>query len=103
MSEIKITKDNFQKEVVESNKRVVVDFWATWCGPCRMLAPVLEEVASEHEDSAIVGKVNVDEEMELAQQFGIQSIPTLIVFEGGKIINTVIGFQRKDDLEKIFK
>ncbi|MCR5033998.1 MAG: thioredoxin [Clostridia bacterium] len=95
MAEIIVTKDNFQKEVIESEVPVLVDFWATWCGPCRMLAPTLEEIASEQEGVIKVGKVNVDEQPELARQFGIMSIPTLIVFKDGQITNQTMGLQPK--------
>ncbi len=98
MSEVIITKDNFQREVVESEIPVLVDFWATWCGPCRMLAPTLEEIANENEGVIKVGKVNVDEQPELARQFGIMSIPTLIVFKNGQITNQTMGLQPKADI-----
>ena len=94
MSAIKITKENFTDEVINSDKPVLLDFWASWCGPCRMVAPVLEEIADERTDIK-VGKVNVDEEGELAAQFGIMSIPTLVVMKGGKITGQAIGARPK--------
>ncbi len=94
MEILHITKDTFQKEVLESDKTVLLDFWATWCGPCRMIAPVLEEVAQEREDVKVC-KINVDEEPELAQQFQIMSIPTLIVMEQGRITNKALGAMPK--------
>ncbi len=97
MAEITITAANFEKEVLGADKKVVLDFWATWCGPCMMLAPVLAEVAEERDD-IIVGKVNVDEEPALAAQFGIASIPTLMLFQNGKNIDTAIGYRNKDQL-----
>lgn len=96
MSEIKITKENFEQEVLNSNTPVVVDFWATWCGPCKMLAPELEELA---EEGVKVGKVNVDEEGELAMKFGIMSIPTVILFKDGKIEKKTVGYMTKDQLK----
>ena len=94
MSVVTITKENFQKEVVESEKRVLLDFWASWCGPCRMLSPIVDEVAEERTDVK-VGKVNVDEQPELAGQFGVMSIPTLLVFEQGKLVRQAVGARPK--------
>ncbi len=98
MAEIKVTKDNFEKEVLGSDIPVLVDFWATWCGPCRMLGPVIEEIAKENEGRVKVGKVNVDEEPELSAQFRISSIPTVIVFKNGKAVDTMVGFRPKEEV-----
>ena len=94
MSVKTITKQNFNIEVLESEKPVLLDFWATWCGPCRMIAPVVEEIAAERSD-IVVGKVNVDEQPELAQKFQIMSIPTLVVIKNGKITAQKVGVQPK--------
>ena len=98
MAVIHVTKANFEELVVNSEKKVLLDFWATWCGPCRMIAPIVEEIAAEN-PGITVGKVNVDEEMELAVQFGIASIPTLIVMDKGQAVNKMIGFRPKADIE----
>ena len=95
MSAINISKNNFQKEVINSDKKVLLDFWAPWCGPCRMVAPIVEEIADERPDIK-VGKINVDEEIELASQFGIMSIPTLVVIEKGEIVNRAMGARPKE-------
>ena len=95
MSVITLTKSNFQEEVLNSSKPVLVDFWASWCGPCRMVSPIVDEIAEERQDIK-VGKVNVDEQPELASQFGIMSIPTLMVFKNGKIANQAMGAHRPE-------
>ena len=90
--EVTITKENFEQVVLKSDKPVLVDFWATWCGPCKMLSPIIEEVRKETEGKAVVGKINVDEQQELAMQFGVMSIPRLLVFKNGEIVKKQIGF-----------
>ena len=90
--EVTITKENFEQVVLKSDKPVLVDFWASWCGPCKMLSPIIEEVRKETEGKAVVGKINVDEQQELAMQFGVMSIPTLLVFKNGEIVKKQIGF-----------
>lgn len=93
-----ITKENFDKEVMQSDKPVLVDFWAAWCGPCRMVAPVVEQVAGEYAGKVKVGKINVDEQRELAEKYRIMSIPTLMVFKNGAIAESVVGVRSKNDL-----
>ena len=94
MSAINIKKNNFQNEVLNSEKPVLLDFWAPWCGPCRMVSPIVDEIAAERSDIK-VGKINVDEQPELAAQFGVMSIPTLVVMKNGKIVNQVTGARPK--------
>jgi len=101
MAEITLTKQNFEEEVLRSEQPVLVDFWATWCGPCRMLGPVVGELAEEYEGRVKVGKVNVDDEMELAAQFHISSIPTLLFFKDGGVAETSIGYRPKEELAQI--
>ena len=97
-----ITQNNFNSEVENSDKPVLIDFWASWCGPCMMMSPVVEQIEKEHPEIK-VGKVNVDEEMVLAQKFMVVSIPTLILFKNGKPEITSVGFKGKEELEEIFK
>lgn len=97
MAVIVINKDNFQKEVIESEKTVLLDFWASWCGPCRMLSPIVDEIAEENPDIK-VGKVNVDEEQELAAQFNVMSIPSLFVMKNGKVSNQSVGVIPKNEI-----
>ena len=94
-----LTKENFDEIVLGSEEPILVDFWATWCGPCMMLSPIVEELSKTHK----VGKVNVDEEMPLAQRFGITSIPTLLVFKGGKLVNQSLGYQSLESLQKLME
>ena len=101
--EVKVTTANFETEVLKSEVPILVDYWADWCAPCKMIAPVLEEIASEQQGKLKIGKVNVDVEGELASQFSIVSIPTLLLFKGGKVVNKHIGAGSKSVLEGIFK
>jgi thioredoxin 1 len=98
-----VSKDSFQKEVLESGKLVVADFWATWCMPCKIMDPILEKLASENEDSLVVAKINVDEEPDLASQFGIMSIPTLLVFHNGEKVIQRVGVVSQEVLANMLK
>ena len=95
MSVMKITKDNYQEAVLNADREVLLDFWAPWCGPCRMVSPIVDEIADERKD-ILVGKVNVDEEMELAAQFQVMSIPTLVVLRNGQVVSRTVGARPKD-------
>lgn len=99
MAELKITRENFENEVMKSNIPVLIDFWAPWCGPCRMMGPIIEQLAEEYEGKAKVGKVNVDEEGELSQAFGVMSIPTIVLVKDGKIVKQAVGARPKAEVE----
>ena len=101
--EVTITKNNFEAEVLRSEIPMLVDFWATWCGPCRMLAPVIGEIAEEYAGTVKVGKVNVDEEPELAMQFRVDSIPTVMLFREGRLVNTTVGFRPKEQITAMLR
>ena len=103
MSTVKITTTNFEQEVLQSQIPVLLDFWADWCGPCRMAAPIIDEIASETAGKVKVGKVNVDTDIELAQRYRIASIPTFLVFKNGELTEKAIGLQSKEDLVNLLK
>lgn len=98
MSEIVITSENFDRTVMQSEKTVLIDFWVGWCGPCRMLAPIIDEIAEEYADTVTVGKINVDEQPQLAAAFGVESIPTLIAFKNGVPLGALVGLQTKESV-----
>ena len=102
MAELIITKDNFKEEVLESSIPVLVDFWATWCGPCKMVGPIVSEIADEYEGKVKVGKVNVDEQPELAMEYQVSAIPTLFIFKNGQVADKMIGFAQKDEIVSHF-
>ena len=101
MAIVLVTTKDFEQQVLQAQLPVLVDFWAEWCGPCRMLAPILEEVAAEQEGKAIIAKVNIDEEMDLAARFGIASIPTMLVFKNGQLVKRTVGLQHKGPVEAL--
>ena len=103
MSTVKITTTNFEQEVMQSQIPVLLDFWADWCGPCRMAAPIIDEIAAETAGKVKVGKVNVDTDIELAQRYRIASIPTFLVFKNGELAEKAIGLQSKEDLMNLLK
>ena len=103
MSEVIITNANFQSEVLEADKTVLVDFWADWCGPCKKLSPIISQIATENEGKLKVGKVNVDEQMALASKYKITTIPTAILFQNGRADKTAVGFKSKTDLLRFFE
>ncbi len=97
-----ITKENFEAEVLKSEKPVLVDFWAAWCGPCKMIGPVIEEIANEYPEIKVC-KINVDEEGELSIKYGVMSIPTLMIFKNGEVAQTAIGYRPKEEIEELLK
>ena len=103
MAEIILTEENFEQEVLNSDIPVLVDFWATWCGPCKMLSPIISQIAEEKEGEIKVGKVDVDEEMELAAEYQVASIPTVLVFKNGEVVETSVGFKPKEQLLEMLK
>lgn len=103
MAELKITRENFENEVMKSNIPVLIDFWAPWCGPCQMMGPIIEQLAEEYEGKAKVGKVNVDEEGELSQAFGVMSIPTIVLVKDGKVVKRVVGARPKAEVEAMLQ
>lgn len=103
MAELKITRENFENEVMKSDIPVLIDFWAPWCGPCRMMGPIIEQLADEYEGKAKVGKVNVDEESELSQAFGVMSIPTIVLVKDGKVVKQAVGARPKAEVEAMLQ
>ena len=103
MAELKITRENFENEVMKSDIPVLIDFWAPWCGPCRMMGSIIEQLAEEYEGKAKVGKVNVDEEGELSQAFGVMSIPTIVLVKDGKVVKQAVGARPKAEVEAMLQ
>ena len=101
--EIELYKETFEQEVLQSDIPVLVDFWATWCGPCKMIAPIVKEIADEYDGKILVGKVNVDEEPDLTMQYNVSSIPTLMVFKSGQLVKKAVGYREKDEILKMLK
>ena len=96
-----LTKDNFKTDILDAAGPALVDFWAPWCSPCRMIAPVIDEMAAEYAGKVKIGKVNVDENREVAVEYGVMSIPTLVLFKGGQVVDKVVGFKSKNDLKAL--
>ena len=101
--EIELYKETFEQKVLQSDIPVLVDFWATWCGPCKMNAQIVKEIADEYDGKILVGKVNVDEEPDLTMQYNVSSIPTLMVFKNGQLVNKAVGYREKDEILKMLK
>ena len=95
---LELTKDNFKKEVLDSDKPVLVDFWATWCMPCKMIAPIVNEISNEYNGKCKVAKLNIDDAMEIATRFGVMNIPTIILFKDGKEFTRIVGVASKEDI-----
>ena len=96
-----ITNSNFEQEVINADKLVVVDFWATWCGPCRAIGPVIDELANQYSGDVVIGKINVDEERELSTRYKVMSIPTIMLFKNGEVVDKVIGLRSKEELVEL--
>lgn len=103
MAELKITQADFEEKVLKADKPVLVDFWAAWCGPCRMLGPVISDIAEKYDGQVIVGKVNVDDEMALALKYNVSSIPMVALFKDGKLVDMAVGYRSKSDMEDMIK
>ena len=103
MSVFKITEENFNEEVLKSNKPVLIDFYADWCGPCRMMSPIIDQIAEEMPDKIKVGKINVDDNQELAMKYGVMSIPTIVIIENGEVKNTLVGVRDKSEIKEMLK
>jgi thioredoxin 1 len=99
---VTLTGENFAKEVLQGSQPILVDFWAEWCGPCKMLTPILDELAGEYDGRVRIGKVNIDEHQELAAQYGIRSIPTLLLFQAGQVADQIVGLRSKRELKGVF-
>ena len=103
MAELKITQADFEEKFLKADKPVLVDFWAAWCGPCRMLGPVISDIAEKYDGQVIVGKVNVDDEMALALKYNVSSIPMVALFKDGKLVDRAVGYRSKSDMEDMIK
>ena len=103
MSVLKITSENYEEEVLKSDKPVLIDFYADWCGPCRMMSPIIDEIAEEMEGKIKVGKINVDDNQELAMEYGVMSIPTIVVIKNGQVEKTFVGVRDKDEIKEALK
>ena len=103
MSVLKLTSENYEEEVLKSDKTVLIDFYADWCGPCRMMSPIIDEIAEEMEGKIKVGKINVDDNQELAMEYGVMSIPTIVVIKNGQVAKTFVGVRDKDEIKEVLK